>query len=297
MKTKTERKDVYQIVTDRIVDQLEKGVVPWRQPWKNAGTPMNLVSKKPYRGINPFLLAAASYDSPYWVTFNQAKDLGGRVKAGEHGWPVIFWKRGAKEETSDDGVTETKTWAMLRYFTVFNTNQTSGLEEKIPKLPTREHTPIEECERLVANMPKKPEIKNEGDRACYNLLRDDVTMPPANRFESSEHYYKVLFHELGHATGAAARVGRFTGDTTQGHFGSQSYSQEELVAEMTAAFLAGVAGIEAVAKVEDSAAYINSWLQRLNSDRKLVVVAAAQAQKAADFIQGVSQEAQAHEEG
>lgn len=293
--TTTAKTDVYQIITDRIVAQLEKGVVPWKQPWKSAGAPMNLVSKKAYRGINPFLLGSAAYDSPYWVTFNQARDLGGAVKKGEHGWPVVFWKMGSKEETNAAGETKSKTWAVLRYFTVFNTNQTSGLEDKIPALPTREHSPIDACEKIVAQMPKKPVINHGGDRACYSLANDDVTMPPANRFDSPEQYYKVLFHELAHSTGAKSRLDRFEEGSKQTCFGSQSYSQEELVAEMTAAFLCGASGIDAQADMENSAAYIQNWLGRLKDDRRLIVVAAAQAQKAADFIQNITFEARADE--
>ncbi len=293
-----EKVDVYQVITDRITQQLEKGVIPWRKPWKDVGTPKNLVSKKSYRGINIFILMSASYHSPWWLSFKQVKDLGGRVKAGEKGWPVVFWRRISKEDVNGAGEKVDKSFMMLRYYTVFNVEQTTGLEGKIPQPEVlRESKPIDVCEKIVAGMPLRPEIKADGNRAFYALTHDYVGMPHREQFESDEAYYKTLFHELVHSTGAEKRLGRFKNDATQGMFGSESYSQEELVAEMGAAFLTGVAGIETAADMTNSAAYIQNWLTRLKDDRKLIVMAAAQAQKAADYIQGVKWEDKKDEEG
>jgi antirestriction protein ArdC len=286
MNATREKVDVYQVITDRITQQLEKGVIPWRKPWKNLGAPANLISKKAYRGINTFILMAGGYTSKWWLSFKQVKDLGGRVKAGEKGWPVVFWRRLTKEDVNSAGEKVDKSFMMLRYYTVFNVDQTTGLEGKVPQPEVlRTVEPIDACEALVKGMPLAPEIKIGGNRACYSLSNDYVGMPAQVQFESDEMYYQTLFHELIHSTGAEKRLGRFKGDVTQAHFGSESYSQEELVAEMGAAFLCGVAGIEG--DLQNSSAYIDNWLSALKGDRKLIVMAAAQAQKAADYIQNI----------
>jgi antirestriction protein ArdC len=282
--------DPYQVLTDRIIALLEKGNVPWQQPWQGGEMmPRNLMSKKPYRGVNVFLLHAMSYQSPFWVTFNQAKELGGSVRKGEHACPVVFWKWLQVEAQGEP--TGKKNVPFLRYYSVFNVSQCEGIpQEKIPALNgnTREHSPIVEAERIVLNMPKKPEIRHGGGRACYSPRLDLVAMPQPETFRSGQDYYSVLFHELTHATGHESRLNRKGVGGADGEwsaFGSTPYAREELLAEMGAAFLSGQAGI-VERTIENSAAYVQSWLQRLKDDNRLVVQAAAQAQKAADFILG-----------
>jgi antirestriction protein ArdC len=281
-----EKIDVYQIITDRIIAMLEEGKIPWQKPWKSdANAPKNLVSKKPYRGLNVFVLAASRYGSPYWVTFKQAAALGGTVKKGEKATPVLFWNW--REVDDADSVTGKKRIPLLRYYSVFNVEQCEGIPaEKIPAPvePQREHTPVQEAEAVVANMPKRPAIEHAGGRACYSPAADKVTMPKPEDFRSGEDYYTVLFHELTHSTGHAIRLNR-KGITDSIIFGSPTYAKEELVAEMGAAFLSGHVGI-VERTVDNSAAYIQNWLAELSKDRKLVIQAAAQAQKAADFILG-----------
>jgi antirestriction protein ArdC len=276
------KNDVYQIVTDRIVRLLESGTVPWHRPWKGGNQwPQNFVSRKVYRGINLFLLNAASYASPFWLTFRQIENLGGRVRKGEQSFPVVFWKM-FKEE----GENEAKRIPFLRYHRVFNTAQCEGIN--IPTSPTmsvsQTFQPIEKCEQVVAAMPKRPQINHDGIRACYSPSLDVVSMPETRLFETSEGYYSTLFHELTHATGHATRLSRKE-ITAPIRFGSDPYSREELVAEMGAAFLCGHCEIENKT-INLSASYIQSWLGKLKEDRKLVVHAAAQAQKASDFILG-----------
>ena len=274
-------KSVYEIVTEQILEQLDKGVIPWRKPWAGGGEPANFVSKKAYRGINTWLLACSKYASPYWLTFNQVKDKGGNVRKGEKSSLVVFWKGLEVEDKDHEG--KVKTVPMLRYYRVFNVEQCDGL--KVPETETKEHDTIPECEALVGNMPMKPEVHHGGGRACYIPSEDRVNVPALGLFNSPEEYYSTLFHELVHATGHDSRLGRHKQEKCSHAFGSVSYSQEELVAEMGAAFLCNKTGIgEQV--IENQAAYINNWRRKIGEDPKLVVFAASKAQKAADFIQG-----------
>lgn len=272
----------YQVITDRIMELLEQGAVPWHKPWSGGGEAMNLVSKRPYRGINRFLLNVAGYATPYWLTLNQANKLGGKIKKGSNSTPVVFWKLLEKE---DEKTGEKKELPVLRYYRVFNLEQTEGIEgTPTEELEEQEFTPIERCERLVASMPNPPRLQHLRQSAWYRPSQDLVNLPKPESFESSEEYYSTLFHELAHATGHETRLKRPT-LTDMAPFGSTNYSKEELVAEMTAAFLCGATGIDNIT-IDNSAAYLNGWLKKLKKDNKLVVHAAAQAQKAADYIQG-----------
>ena len=277
------QKDVYQIITDRLIVILESGTVPWRKPW-NYGSergPLNLISRKHYQGINCFLLACTSYSSPYWLTYRQTQGLGGTVRKGEKGSPVIFWKIYEKDDPqADDGK---KRLPILRYYTVFNVEQCDGRTFPTPGISTwYEHDPIEAAEAIQHAMPNPPTIDIGGVRACYSPALDHVQVPELSRYEQPEEYYCTLFHELAHSTGHKSRLNR-EGVTGQHFFGDAVYSREELVAEMTAAFLCGHCGIEN-ATIQNSAAYLQNWIKTLHGDKKLAVTAAAQAQKAADYI-------------
>jgi antirestriction protein ArdC len=199
----------------------------------------------------------------------------------------VFWKWiDGKDETTG----EAKRIPFLRYYSVFNAVQCEGIESLVPKPEgcRRDHNPIEAGERIVSAMPRRPEIKPGLDRAFYSPAGDYVSIPSPGQFKGGEDYYSVLFHELTHATGHESRLNRKGVGSTDGEwsaFGSTPYAKEELVAEMGAAFLCGQAGI-VERTIDNSAAYVKSWLARLKDDRRLVVQAAAQAQKAADFILG-----------
>jgi len=281
--------DVYQIITDRIIDMLEKGTVPWQKPWEQ-GIPTNLVTKKPYRGINVFLLATQRFKSPYWMTFRQVSNLGGSVKAGAKATPVVFWKLLSKEGKSETEKLDSEkaergeTIPLLRYYSVFNLEQTTGIN--IPAELEKVFSPIQECEQIVAGMPNRPQIQHLESRAYYHPEKDYINMPDPESFEEPEKYYSTIFHELTHSTGHATRLSR-TGITDLCPFGETNYSKEELVAEMGAAFLCGTAGI-ANSTIDNSASYISTWLNRLSNDKKLLICAAAQAQRATDYILGRS---------
>jgi antirestriction protein ArdC len=282
---KTENKvNVYQILTDRIIAALEAGTVPWRKTWSTigGGAPRNHHSGKAYRGINWFMLQLTGFESSRWVTFKQAQELGGSVRKGEKSNIVSFWK---KWKTTDKATGEEKELPVLRYFNVFNLEQCEGIH--IPgseKITLAAHERIAAAEAIVAAMPTRPQLFHKGGRACYSPALDSVTMPEMGRFTSAEEYYSTLFHELAHSTGHNSRLGRIKETAT---FGDEDYGKEELVAEMTAAFLCARCGIDAPL-LENQAAYIAGWLKLLRSDSKLVVFAAAQAAKAADYILGES---------
>lgn len=292
--TKT-RRDLYQETTDAIVAALENGVSPWRRPWKENiatafttdGRPRNAVSGRPYRGGNvPMLDLAAmigGYDDPRWLTFKQARDLGGPVNKGEKGTLVTFWKF-FKTEDKDTG--KETSIPMLRSFVVFNVAQCADTL-KLPelKLPNADVPLIDRCENTIRDMPKRPAITRTGDAAYYTPSRDTVTMPHIASFDSAEDWYHVAFHELAHATGHESRLNR-SGVTSGARFGSEVYSKEELVAEIASAMVGRAVGIDPV--IERNAAYCQSWAKRLKDDPKLFMQAAGMAQKAADAILGES---------
>lgn len=290
--------NAYDVVTDKIVSMLESGTVPWRKPW-TCSAPRN-VDGREYRGINAFILNAAPFENPTFVTLRRANELGAHIRKGEKSIPVVFWKvmdaaTAAKTPQTPDE-TESGTFEistrrarfLLRYYSVFNVAQVEGLPgSKVPALATFSHDPIPEAQSIVDAMPNPPGITVGGAGAWYSPAVDAVRVPDLARFPRREEYYNTLFHELGHSTGHKSRLCRKSVADAISLFGSADYSREELVAEMTAAFLCGRCGI-APATLENSAAYVAGWIRTLKADNKAAVIAAAQAQKAADYVLGAS---------
>lgn len=283
--------DIYEIITQRMIQRIEtEGILPWKQPWKNYlsenGQPQNLVSRKAYRGANVWILSAMGYASPFWVTFQQAQKLGGSVKKGEKGTPVVYWFWFEKDKESQ---TKKKDRVpVLRYYTVFNVEQCEGIT--IPSLaekPANDPGSIETCEQILAAMPNKPRITYNEARAYYSPVNDAVNLPKKESFNALPEFYATFFHELIHATGHSNRCARFKTLEEWNRFGSDPYAKEELVAEMGATFLCGIAGIQAQTE-DNSVAYIKGWISRFKEDKKLLVHAAGQAQKGADFILGTT---------
>ena len=284
--------DIYAIVTEKIINLLEQGIVPWRRPWTSTGLPRNLASKKPYNGINYFLLSASKYVSPFWLTYRQATELGGHVRKGEESTIVIFWKvqdlkqSGEGRDTQESNEKNRRRF-LLRYYRLFNLEQCEmppAVLDKLPKIETHEHDPIEAAERIIAGMPNPPEIQYAGSKAFYNSVTDRIILPPRELFISAEEQIATTYHEVSHATGHPKRLNRKS-ITEAAPFGSPTYSFEEMIAEMSAAYLCAEAGISP-AVLENQAAYIAGWLKKLRDDRKLLVHAAAQAQRAADYVLG-----------
>jgi len=281
--------DLYSEITRQIVEMLDKGVIPWRSPimgQSKGGYPKNLDSKKPYRGVNVLLLAFTAYvkgfGSSYWLTFRQAKEAGGSVKKGEKSAMVVFWKQ---YEVEDVQTGDKKAVPILRYYHVFNVEQCEGIKppDAVAFTPT-DFKPIDEAEKIVKGYADGPAIDHCGQQAFYQSGIDTVKIPEPSRFRSAEEYYSTLLHELSHSTGHSRRLNRKL-DTELTPFGSPDYGREELVAEMSASFLCGQAGITP-AVIENQAAYISGWLGRIKEDKKLIIQAAAAAQRAADWIRG-----------
>lgn len=285
--------DIYQAVTDRILELMEQGTVPWRRPIKGNGGdgfPKNLTSGKQYRGVNVFLLAAMSwikgYESSYWLTYKQAQQLEGHVKKGEKSSLVIFWKRLSVE---DKETSEKRIMPIIRHFNVFNADQCEGIMPP-DRLPPDENAepfePIAAAEKIVSDYQSPPEIEHGGRQAYYLPQEDKIKIAAAQDFHSREGYYATLFHELAHSTGHTKRLNRGI-DEKLSIFGSADYSREELVAELGAAFLSATSGISPPT-IEQSAAYLAGWSKQLQDDKKLIVVASGAAQRAADHILGVT---------
>lgn len=287
--TTTEKRDVYTIVTDRIIELLKQGTVPWKKPWTEAGLPQNLISKRPYRGINVWLLASYNYEQNYFLTFKQLKEINGRVKKDEKAHVVVFWKwmePGDVNEQSEDN--NAYKGPFLRYYTVFNVAQCTGIPENLIPAINRQAYPIPACEEVVKKMPMKPMIKNKENSAYYNPLIDVVNVPKIGSFVNEESYYATLFHELIHSTGHLSRLNR-KGLLEMTPFGSEPYSFEELVAEIGACYLESLTGI-ASTQIEQNAAYISGWLEKFQNDKRFIISASTQAQKATDFILGINQD-------
>lgn len=270
--------DVYTIVTNRIVEALEEGTIPWHKPWGEYGAPVSLASGKAYRGLNPLILNLAAaergFADPRWVTFKGAQAAGGNVRKGARSEVVAFWKWIDKRDDSGDKV------PLLRYYRVFNVEET---DLDLDPLAPRDFAPIEAAEELLAGYVDV-QVKYGGDRAYYSPVLDYIGLPVREAFDTPASFYSTAFHEAVHSTGHWDRLGRFDRENLAS-FGSESYGKEELVAEIGSAYCMGFAGL-VDESLDASAAYIAGWLAAIRKDRRLILGAAGQAQKAVDRITG-----------
>ncbi|SFD01500.1 Antirestriction protein ArdC, partial [Flexibacter flexilis DSM 6793] len=236
--------DVYQRVNELIIERLEQGVAPWQMPWR-AELPKNYLSQKAYRGINCFLLNLFNFPKPYFLTFQQAKELGGKVKKNSKSLPVVYWNWLYIDPLTQKSIPNPtpaqkpllERIPLLRYYNVFNISQIEGVDWKLPDSePLTPHLPIQTAERLFEFMqPQLPPLRIGGSSAYYAPLLDYIQLPDKHRFIGSEEYYATLFHECIHATGHASRLNRKE-VVEASSFGSYSYGVEELTAEMGASF-------------------------------------------------------------
>ena len=270
-------KDIQEKVTAQIIAALESGTAPWRKPWKGNASPHNVTTGKTYQGINWFLLSMMGGGG--FLTYKQAQNLGGNVKRGEKGTPIIFWNFLEKQKANG----EIGKVAFLRSYTVFSVSQCEGLELPAPETEgeTVPFVPIVRAEETIAKTGA--EIYHGGAMAFYRPATDQIQMPEKTAFHTPEEYYSTAFHELAHWTGHTSRLAR-KGIEDVAAFGSATYSKEELIAEMGAAFLCAEHGIDST--LENSAAYLQGWIKALKGDSTLAISAAGAASKAANFILG-----------
>jgi antirestriction protein ArdC len=276
--------DIAQLITDRIISELEKGATPWVKPWRTmkqapgAGMPYNPASKTVYRGINHTWLSMQPYAMPWYLTFKQAQQLGGTVKAGEKGTPVVFWKIGKRESINDNGEATSSAYAVIKNYWVFNVEQCEGIEiPALPELPKPEFDQSPAVMGIVDKLALSGGLTHAGDRAYYRPSSDAIVMPPMAAFTSAANYHATLLHESVHATGHKSRLDRLT----PARFGSENYAYEELVAELGAAMLCCKLGIDGDLRHAD---YIGSWLKALRNDKKFILSASAKAQAAMDWL-------------
>lgn len=273
---------VYEILRDKIIEKLDEGTIPWKMTWNaKYGPPKNMASNKRYRGFNLFMLLCQGYTSPYWMTYNQITQAGGTVKEDQtKEYTIInYWKmlKNVDKKTGE----ETNRFPLIRYYRVYNLDQTENV--RVPKrdediVTKYDNEPIENCEQIVSEMRDMPEIV-WGKAPCYIPSQDRIGMPEMEHFIGAEQYYSVLFHEMAHSTKTIQRMNRE----------KPSYAKEELIAEMSACFLCGTAGIE-TELIENTAAYIKGWRDKIiKNDVKLVVQAASEAQKVANWIMNISE--------
>lgn len=281
----------YDSALDSIIADLRKGVSPWRKPWSIIGPgPSNFATGKTYSGGNWVFLSmlGAKHTDSRYATLKQIAELGGKVKKGEHGYPVLYWSKfipkEVKENTPEDE--EPTPRFFMRFSTVFNIAQTEGLPESItakPKSQPKEFSPLFEAERIIELGNIDCPITHGGNTASYSPSADRISMPAKLAFDRSESYYCTLFHECVHATGHKSRLDR----NLTGRFGDDAYAKEELIAEIGAAFVCSKAGIDNT-KTLQSAAYLKSWAMNFSSKKeeiiKAIVSASSKAQKAADYI-------------
>jgi antirestriction protein ArdC len=298
---KDQKLNIYDEITQKIISAIEDGVAPWRKSWNsvNLGPFRNAVTNRPYRGINTLLLSLSAFSKgffdPRWLTFNKASELGGRVRKGERGTTIVFWKFLERKENVDEiqnagnREEDLKVIPLARRYTVFNVEQCDGLN--FPELTPLENTDPENGNEIAEQILTVATIRHGGDTACYFPGADMIFLPRAADFESMDHYYSTAFHEIVHYTKHPTRLNRdfrLRFKTEQ-----EARAMEELVAEIGAAFLESHARVpfEGMQHPE----YIHSWLEVLKGDNRAIFTAAAKAQAAADYVleqAGISTEAE-----
>ena len=274
--------DVYKEVTDRIISQLEQGIIPWHKPWIVSGKAcaISRSTGKPYSLLNQMILGKPGE----YLTFAQCVKEGGKIRKGAKAQMVVFWKWIEKEDEKNPG--EMKKIPFLRHFSIFHIDDCEGLKPKHETPSTEILQPDAAADSIITGYLDRSGVKlvhQEGDRAFYRPSADTVTLPLMAQFKELAEYYSTAFHELTHSTGHTSRLNRLTAPA---FFGSESYSKEELVAEIGAAALVNHAGLETLSSFRNSAAYVQSWLKALRADKRLIVSAAGQAEKACSLILG-----------
>ena len=273
--------DLYQEVTNRIMEQLENGIIPWEKPWISAGNAVSHATGKPYSLLNQMLLGRPGE----YVTFKQCQQEGGKVRKGEKSSMVVFWKW---IEEKDPDTEEVKQIPFLRYFNVFHIDQCEGLTAKYTQELPGTANADQTAEAIIAGYIHSSGVMlnyEAGDQAFYRPSTDSITLPLLAQFKETAEYYSTAFHEMVHSTGHSKRLNRLE---KTAFFGSEAYSKEELIAEIGAAALVNASGLETVKSFRNNAAYIQNWLSVLKNDKKFIVSASGKAEKAVNLILGTA---------
>ena len=276
--------NVYERVTERIIAEREKGIIPWEKPWTGVRDgAFNRITKRPYSLINQMLLLHRGE----YATFKQWSDLGGHVRKGEKSEIVVFWKILDQVEVSEEtGEKEIKKIPLLRYYNVFHISQVDGVEPLAPEQLNNDITPIETGDKIITDYITREHlnfIECKSNKAYYSPSADTVKVPLKEQYDLINEYYSTTYHELIHSTGHKNRLNRLqTGAIAA--FGSEEYSKEELVAEIGSATIMNMLGIETTKTFRNSAAYIQNWLQVLRNDNKFIVSVSSKAEKAVNYI-------------
>lgn len=290
------KKDLYQEITDRIVAELEQGIIPWKKPWTGLrSSAISHETGRPYSILNQFMLRPGEY-----ITFNQCKKEGGKVKKGARAQMVVFWKVYPKQVVDENGdpikdengQPVQKGFPVLRYYNVFHIDDCENIKPRFPEPEkVKAAEPVAEAEKIFADYIGREGIRFEnvkGDKAFYRPFDDSITLPLLEQFDDASEYYSTLFHEATHSTGHPKRLNRLTVTGAAAAFGSEEYSKEELCAEIGAACILHEIGMETPQSFRNSSAYIQSWLRALQNDKKMIVGAAARADKAARLILNIT---------
>ena len=275
---------IAELITNRIVAELEQGIIPWHKPWTGTSSgPISHVTGRPYSLINQLVLGRPGE----YITYNQCIAEGGKVKKGAKSLPVIFWKQNKfVEKDEETGEEVERIVPILRYYTVFHIDDCENIKAKYQTEEVKPAEPIKEAEKIVRRYKRvNPSIRIHNDKlsneAFYRPSTDEIVVPSLGQYENKEEYYSTLFHEMTHSTGHPSRLNRIDKCAA---FGSKDYSKEELVAEIGAASLVNIAGIETDKSFRNSAAYIQSWMKALKNDPTMLITASGKAEKAVEYI-------------
>ena len=269
--------DIYAEITNRMIHEMEQGIIPWQKPWMDAGAAISHTTGKAYSLLNQMLLGRAGE----YLTFKQVQQEGGYVRKGEKAHMVVFWKWIDKEDEETHEITQIP---FLKYYNVFHIDQCEGIKAKHMQTNPNPASADETAENIIATYVKREGVQLdhiEGDKAYYQPTTDRIVLPLLKQFKETAEYYSTAFHEMVHSTGHMKRLARL--DTTA-NFGGEEYSKEELVAEIGSAALVHHAGLETAGSFRNSAAYVQNWLQVLKDDKRFIVSAAGKADKAVNYI-------------
>ena len=279
--------EVYQMVTDQIIAQLEAGVVPWHQPWVGGSAmAISYEKQKPYSMLNQLLLGKPGE----WITWKQVQAHGGTVRKGAKSRLCVFYEhKEAIEKNEETGEEKKNEYFILKWYKVFHLDDVEGITSKIEKIePNELLEPVDLAEGIVNGyLLREKELtfvnNHPSGKAYYSPATDTVVVPMLSQYAEVDEYYSTAFHELTHSTGKKSRCDR-EDEKAGSRFGNQAYSREELVAEIGAAMLCNTAGLDSEKAFKNSVAYINGWKSRLKEDNRAIIWAASRAEKAAKYI-------------